>query len=262
MSAMPRRCYRSPCSPSSCSPCSLLPLLPLLLILAPIVFPLLKLALTLIFYFAVANAIATLASVVASSCCVDSADPRACFKAVARSEPATEQADKGTSTVREQLKKEAARDMSSMHVEANDASELRIDIAIPGVRQEDLVIRTQDRVLHVSGESTKGSQVFKVERRVALPSIVEVDSAAATCENGILTIIFARKASKTIPVVQVVATTAAATSSHVEATAAESVEPPMQRKSKATLAEEAEAKASDSDEWEPLLKEVAASSES
>jgi len=59
---------------------------------------------------------------------------------------------------------------------------------------------------------------------------------------------FARKASKKIPIVQ------AASSSHEET--AESTEPPMQRKSRAKLVEDAETEeqqeATESDEWEPL----------
>jgi len=126
----------------------------------------------------VIHGVAYLACAVSSSCCDEATQTPSdhCFVPRAYGKPAAE-------TVKAPVDKSVreTKDLSSVHVD-KDAATIRISVAVPGVRKEDLAISTQDHILRVSGESTKGSQTFKVDRSVALPSVVDIDSAAAACD--------------------------------------------------------------------------------
>jgi len=103
-------------------------------------------------------------------------------------------------TVRAELAKERRHDLSSVAF-ANKADELRVIITVPGLRSGDIDLSFLEGVLHVTGETKRGADVYVVDRRVGLPPQVDADTAHATHADGQLTIIMQRKHGKRIPVV-------------------------------------------------------------
>merc|ERR1719399_2815793 len=103
-------------------------------------------------------------------------------------------------TVRAELAKERRHDLSSVAF-ANKADELRVIITMPGLRSGDIDLSFLEGVLHVTGETKRGADVYVVDRRVGLPPQVDADTAHATHADGQLTIIMQRKHGKRIPVV-------------------------------------------------------------
>jgi len=93
-------------------------------------------------------------------------------------------------------------DLSSVHVvETLGEESLSVIIATPGVRNEDLHVSFVDSVCFVKGESTKGSDVFRVDRRIVLPQgKYDGETASATHADGTLTLVFNKRAAKRIPV--------------------------------------------------------------
>ncbi|GIV96107.1 MAG: heat-shock protein Hsp20 [Herpetosiphonaceae bacterium] len=82
--------------------------------------------------------------------------------------------------------------------ESNEA--FHVEMAVPGIKPEDLDITLQDNVLTISGEikqeqQTNERQYHRMERRygrfsrsISLPRQVKADQVSATVENGILRI--------------------------------------------------------------------------
>lgn len=69
------------------------------------------------------------------------------------------------------------------------------------MRNEDLDVSVVENVCTVKGESTKGSDVFRVERRIVLPQgMYNGETASATYSDGTLTLVFKKRAAKRVPV--------------------------------------------------------------
>lgn len=116
----------------------------------------------------------------------------------------------GSTTVREELAKETAaaarrhHDLSSVRVDerSDETEEIQVVVAVPGVRSADLSVSVLDGVLRVTGKTTKGADVFRVDRRIALPRSADVETMRATHADGTVEIVMRRKASIRIPLVQ------------------------------------------------------------
>jgi len=92
-------------------------------------------------------------------------------------------------------------DLSSVRAEHSDDDEhIRIVVTCPGVRKADLKVDVLDRTVRVAGESVRGKDVYHVDRRIGLPSNVNLDEARATHADGELVLVIPRKAGKRIPV--------------------------------------------------------------
>lgn len=103
-------------------------------------------------------------------------------------------------TVRAELNKERRHDLSSVAFE-NKADELRVIVTVPGLRSGDIDLSFLEGVLHVTGETKRGADVYLVDRRIGLPPQVDADTTKATHADGQLTITMQRKHGKRIPVV-------------------------------------------------------------
>lgn len=81
---------------------------------------------------------------------------------------------------------------------ADGEREVRVFAEIPGLSEEDVELTVRDGVLAIRGEKKSETEdkdrgyserwYGRFERRIALPSGVEEDKAAATFHNGLLTI--------------------------------------------------------------------------
>lgn len=188
----------SPCS-SGCSPCA-----PLLFLAFLLFFPsILRLGFFLLFNFAIAAGIMCIAKSVAYAC---SCGPNNCDDKKAASACC---ADPCTESVREALAKEEKRedtrrhDVSSVSVNKTDEDAFHIVVAVPGVRSADLKVDVLENVVHVSGETKRGADIFEVDRRIALPSrALDMETVSASHADGALTLVVKRKASKRIAVVK------------------------------------------------------------
>lgn len=152
------------------------------------------------------------------------------------------------------------RDLSSVRIQ-KDEDEMRITLAAPGVRSEDLDVSVLGNALTVTGSTTRGNEVFRVHRSVAFHEDVDVESAAASHAHGVLTLVLKRKQGKRIPVVlaraEEPAAPAGAPAKEEEAAdeAAEAEQAAAATTEQADEPEhEPEAEASSSDEWVPLPK--------
>lgn len=102
------------------------------------------------------------------------------------------------------------RDLSSARVEETSDG-IRVTVAAPGVKPEDLEVTWVDQTLQIKGSTARGNEVFTVDRHIVASRQIDPDSAKCTHADGVLTITLARKASKKIPVnadIQVVTATA------------------------------------------------------
>jgi len=194
-------CCGSPCS----SPCALPVLAPLLLvILAPLLMKLLMFAFMPLLFAAVvcwaANSIEESAWTCESARVRSDTPPRSCPQKERDAKKASERPE------------DMPRDLSSVSVHNDD--EIRIVVAVPGIRTSDLDVTILDDVLHVVGESN----MFRVDRHIALPRNADIETMHATHDLGQVTIVMQRKVSKRIPLVQRGAerTTHAATSDTFE----------------------------------------------
>lgn len=97
--------------------------------------------------------------------------------------------------------KEEVKDWSSVRVDVTDES-VTVTVAAPGVRHTDLKVSVEDGKIVVAGQTTKGSGTFRVSRRVAPPSVADLDSAVATHADGELVVTMERKPIKRIQVSQ------------------------------------------------------------
>jgi len=70
--------------------------------------------------------------------------------------------------------------------EAKEPHGFDFTIAAPGVRQNDLSVTVEGDVVHVSGSSRVGERVFHVDKRVRLPTSVDLDAAVVTYADGAL----------------------------------------------------------------------------
>lgn len=102
------------------------------------------------------------------------------------------------------VRRASRRDLSSVRV-VETPNQVRIAVAVPGVRSSDLSIEMLEGVLHVKGETTKNGDVFCVTRQVTLSNLYDAATATATYEDGELIIVVPRKAGKRIPITQPVA---------------------------------------------------------
>lgn len=157
-----------------------------------------------------------------------------------------------TSTVRETLKSASPtrRDWSSVRVDKSDESMIRLVVAAPGVKPSDIEVSVVNETLIVKGESSRGeTEVFCVDRQFASSGNADLDTASCTHEDGVLTIILQRKASKRIPVMPV----AEAAS---EATQMVDPQPTLQSAAQTPIADDELASeqplVSSEDEWVPL----------
>ena len=134
---------------------------------------------------------------------------------------------------------------------------LRVIVTVPGLRSGDLDISFLEGVLHVTGETKRGADVYRVNRRIGVPTQVDADTMHATHGDGQLTITMQRKHGKRIPVVheQVkthsVAAEDPAASSNSEPSDDE-VEATEDAKEAKPMADTPDADPASSDEWEPL----------
>lgn len=114
--------------------------------------------------------------------------------------------------------KEAAQPASQRHLDlssiqlvtrtedTNDEGLLmNLVVAAPGVRAADLSVGVVDRYLHITGESTKGTDTFCVDRRILVPQDADMDTIKATHADGTLTLVIKRKVARRIEVVQAAA---------------------------------------------------------
>jgi HSP20 family protein len=91
----------------------------------------------------------------------------------------------------------------SVEVQEND-NEFRISAEVPGLKEEDIDLFVEDGVLTLRGERRSETQdkdrgyseryYGRFERRIALPSNVDEQSANATFRDGVLTVTLARTA--------------------------------------------------------------------
>merc|ERR1719263_1958609 len=92
-----------------------------------------------------------------------------------------------------------SRDLSSVRLEdTNDG--VRVIVAAPGVKPEDLEVTWVDETLQIKGCTERSSEVFTVDRRIVMPRQIDQDTAKCSHENGVLTVALERKAAKRIPV--------------------------------------------------------------
>ena len=82
------------------------------------------------------------------------------------------------------------------------ALSFRVIVAAPGVSPEHLEVSVIDDALRVAGETKKGTEVFCVDRYVDPPCGADIETAKATHDNGVVTIVMQRKAGKRIPIAQ------------------------------------------------------------
>jgi len=192
------RRMRSSCA-SPCSPCSF-PLLKLLLFAA--FFPLLARG----FFFVIQLAlhcvipIAMVVLITACSCSNGEHSPSAAFKK--RLCGTSKEHEEHSKAAKNDEKPRRRVDLSSVYVvEPLGEENLAVVVAAPGVRNEDLDVSVVENVCTVKGESTKGSDVFRVERRIVLPQgMYDGETASATHSDGTLTLVFKKRAAKRVPV--------------------------------------------------------------
>merc|ERR1719152_1142559 len=147
-----------------------------------------------------------------SACTKASAMKKACFakmkataKEVGECTPRGSATDSGT--VREALAKEAAGkggplrrlDLSSANIEAT-ADGVRLIVAAPGVKPDDVEVTFVDQTLHIKGETVRGADVYCVETQWTAPRAIDLATAHCTHIDGALTITLKKKAAKRIPV--------------------------------------------------------------
>lgn len=99
------------------------------------------------------------------------------------------------------------RDLSSVSVQES-AEGLRVIVAAPGLKPEDLKVSVVDDALHVHGETKTAGELYVVDRKIVPPRRVDLDSVSCSHADGVLTILLSRKAAKSIPVTKGVAVTA------------------------------------------------------
>merc|ERR1719263_1107478 len=92
-----------------------------------------------------------------------------------------------------------SRDLSSVRLEeTNDG--IRVIVAAPGVKPEDLEVTWVDQTLQVKGCTETNGEAFAVDRHIVTPRQIDPNTAKCTHAHGVLTITLERKASKKIPV--------------------------------------------------------------
>jgi len=137
---------------------------------------------------------------------------KACFaKMKAAAMEASECTPRGSATdsgtVREELAKEAAgkdaplrrHDLSSGSIEATTDG-VRLIVAAPGVKPDDLEVTFVDQTLHIKGETVRGADVYSVETQWTAPRTIDLSTAHCSHIDGALTITLKKKAAKRIPV--------------------------------------------------------------
>lgn len=190
------------------------------------------------------------------ACCGDE-KPKDKHCEAKKKEPAMSAGDKSTkeeatSSSEHQQAKHRCLDLScirrfqtTLDDESDEANMITLVVAAPGVSSEDMEISVVDHVLSIKGETSKGSDVFSIDRRIALPQGADPDSASATMSDGMVTIVFKRKVGKRIAVLKT-----------RKAPAAPSPVPEEEEKdevSKKSMATEPAVTKSE-DEWEPLVE--------
>merc|ERR550514_6318 len=152
----------------------------------PFLVPIISIAFRIGFMFLMLNAVSSVVNSVGDFCS-DATAPDTDKKAEAKEKPKT-------------------REVGSVSVTPDNES-VRVDVAAPGVRAQDLTISAKHNAITIKGESTRGNgEVYKIEREVHVSPYedVDVDSVTATHADGILTLVIERKPTKTIPVVTAV----------------------------------------------------------
>jgi len=97
------------------------------------------------------------------------------------------------------------RDLSSVSV-AESTDGVRVLVAAPGLKPEDLSVSVVDDKILVKGESKKADgEVYVVDRTIVPSRRVDLDSVSCSHADGVLTLSLARKAAKHIPVTKGVA---------------------------------------------------------
>lgn len=130
------------------------------------------------------------------------------------------------------------RDLSAMRVEASDNT-LHIHLGAPGVRPADLSVQiVDDSVLSVTGETKKGTAIYRVDRRIQLPFNADPDQLTASHADGELTLVVKRKVRRVKLAHEVVTGQA----------------PPQAAATETTTEESTAEREAKEDEWEPLPK--------
>lgn len=91
------------------------------------------------------------------------------------------------------------RDLSSARLEET-ADGVRVTVAAPGVKPDDLEVTVIEQTLRITGETAINGDVFHVDRHVVLASRLDPESAACTHADGVVTVTLTRKPSKVIRV--------------------------------------------------------------
>jgi len=78
---------------------------------------------------------------------------------------------------------------------AQDAPSYTISVECVGVRTADLKVEVQGSAVAVSGRSERAGHKYQVKRRFELPSDADADAAAATHQDGVLTLTVPRTAA-------------------------------------------------------------------
>lgn len=198
----PRRMFRPwarRMSASPCSPCSF-PLLKLLLVVT--LFPLMARGFFFFIQLALCAFPIAMIALISSACswCSEGDSPCAIFKNWSCTGKEHEEHD--SKATKSDDKPSRRVDLSSVHVAETPGDEnLTVVVAAPGVRNEDLDVSVVDNLVTIKGESTKGSDVFRVGQRIVLPQgRYDGEAASATHTDGALTLVFKKRASKRIPV--------------------------------------------------------------
>lgn len=127
---------------------------------------------------------------------------RACFAKMKAMKAACEKerAAVETSTVRDEL----SRDVSSARATEDAAGTFTVTVAAPGIRPADLSVDVIDRTIRIKGATRRGDEVWRVEREITPPRLVDVATAQCTHADGVLTLTMKRVPTTRVPVVPVV----------------------------------------------------------
>merc|ERR1719231_1205373 len=77
-----------------------------------------------------------------------------------------------------------------------------VNIAVPGVKAADLSVDVVDGELRVKGETNRGTETYRIDRRLCLPHVADLDTVRAYHADGMLTITIQRKAGKRVTIQQ------------------------------------------------------------
>ena len=165
----------------------------------------------LVFIFLIGSVVSAVSELAQeTSCCVSKSSSSSCDNAHVSNPCATttETQGDGNDARKKPGNTPASHELSRRHdlssVRVHPSGEgVRIVVATPGIRHEDLEVSVMDRMLRIKGETKRGPDTFDVDQELMVPSSIDADTAECMHAEGELTITIKRRAGKRIEVERV-----------------------------------------------------------